>query len=173
MQIEAGMPVISAKDQHLVPYPQEELDEEVKLGTIAYIYADTDKHKRFASWNKEQDQKNGAVKHQDSPHDETPRVATGKKPASAKLPGAPDITVSASHAPVATADLAAEDARLRESSVQSDDIKPGESLDDWIIRQKGTGALTMDGGRFAVDGHKFVGKKALAKYLDSRLTAKH
>lgn len=152
---------------HLIVPPQEELDEEVALGTIAYIDAHNPKHAHFLDFNKKADQRNsGTHAAPDSAHDIAKRPNPARKPVIAEA--APDVTVSAAHAPVETEELEEAEQQLRDANPNPEaEIRPGESLDQWMERQKAAGHLTVDGGNgIHYQGRRYNGKKALAKMLE-------
>lgn len=164
MQIDAGLPITA--NGKLLPHPQEELNEEVRMGVIQVIYADNPKHAHFLKWNAQAEQRS-TVRFADTAKGVTApdAVRTSVSPSRPERESAPDITVSASHPPVPTSELG----RGAEASGEGEDtgIRAGEPLEQWVDRQQAAGRLTLvEGGKIRFNGQTFGNKKALAKYLE-------
>jgi hypothetical protein len=167
--LDPGQPIVDAAG-HLVPAGQEELDEEVRMQTIGFIFEDNPKHAHFKDWNKKVDQR--ARTPLEPPRTggefDTPITSTGvKKP---PLQHAPDVTVSATHPPVDTVLLA--EAQTKQADAQKPDtgfnaaLQPGENMEMWFKRATSAkAAVVLGNNRIRYDGNTFVNKKALFKYM--------
>jgi hypothetical protein len=163
--LDAGQPIVRSGTNQLIAYPQDELEEEVKLGTISRI---RDDDKRFQKWNQQAAQA-ATVVHVERddegfPVDRTPTSAVNQVPANR----IPDVTVSAGGGVQATAEVERQTAEAKRAVAESSKGQPFDNLDAWIEQQQKDPNSTLKvlpGGRFEFNGQPFANKKALGKFL--------
>lgn len=165
IMLEAGEPIVQ-EDGTLVPYPQAELDEEVKNQIIARIRKDD---VRFATLNQRAVQAASITRVQRDP-DGFPVENVGTEhipPAHRHVIRTPDVTVSAGGGIQSTSESIKKAQAARESVTTGElgNVVDG-NLDEWIERAKAAGKLTEDNGTLIFDGQPFKTKKALGKFVE-------
>ena len=163
MSVDAHQPIVTTEG-FLVKPGQEELDEEVRLGTIVYINTTIPKFAKFKDFDKQVAQRNSSVHTKVHLAD---AAANQKTPLPAAPPSStqsPDFSVSAGHAPIETSELE----QQRPKPHKDSQIVPGETIDSWIAREEEAGRMVRNGGQYIYEGQKLNGKKALVHYLENR-----
>jgi hypothetical protein len=174
IHLEPGEPIVDAQQGRLIPPGQPELDEEVRLGTIAYISA---KDPNFQDWDRRAAQRNsiqfGASK-----------VEANFDPTSIPIPHAPAEVEQERVAHVSAAAPTHEtDETPQPYSPIGDGTVPHNAIDlahltgstaagdfeGWFDSAKASGELTQKkNGRIEYLGEEFLGKGALRKYLEAK-----
>lgn len=165
MAVDGSAPIVTPEGM-LVKPGQEELDDEVRIGTLVYIDISSPRFAKFKDWDKQAAQRNSSQHTQSKLSDVMLSPLPHTKPApAAQQP--PDFSVSADHPPTPTDVIES----AKQKPHPHSQMIPGETLDSWMEREKEANRLQINGSQYMYEGQRFNGKKALAHYLESREVA--